>query len=101
MCSSDLSVDPPIFQLTFNTRGFRSFGFPGIYEGTSMSSAHVTGVAAMVIASGVLGPNPTPSQIECQLEATARDLGTPGFDSEFGAGLVNAADAVAGRSPAC
>jgi serine protease len=95
------SVDPPILQLTYNTRGFRSFGFPGIYEGTSMSSAHVSGVAAMVIASGVLGAAPTPALVECQLEATARDLGPPGFDSEFGAGLVNAADAVAGRAPVC
>ena len=31
-------------------RGFTTFGYPGGYEGTSMAAAHVSGVAAMVIA---------------------------------------------------
>jgi serine protease len=91
----------PIFQLTYQPPGFRRFGFPSFYEGTSMASAHVAGVAAMVIASGVLGPAPTPALVECQLKASSRDLGAPGVDSEFGFGLINAADAVAARSPNC
>ena len=60
----------PIFQLTFDGPGFTSFGYPGGYEGTSMAAAHVSGVAAMVIASRVVGSSPT--AVECQLEATAR-----------------------------
>ena len=31
-----------------------------------------------MIASGVLGPDPTPEAIEAHLKATARDLGTVG-----------------------
>ena len=45
--------------------------------------------AAMVIASKVLGKNPSPATVECQLEATARrdntELGQP-YDSSAGAG---------------
>ncbi len=72
-------TDDPLFshaatitQLTFAGGNFREFGYPGGYEGTSMASAHVSGVAAMVIASGVLGPHPSPLAVECQLKATAR-----------------------------
>ncbi len=64
-----------------------------------MSSPHVAATAALVIASGVLGPNPTPRAVEAHLEATARDLGPPGFDNRYGAGLVDAAAATASTSP--
>jgi serine protease len=36
--------------------------------------------------------------VEARLKATARDLGTPGYDKRYGAGLVNAAAATA-KSP--
>jgi serine protease len=42
----------------------------------------------------VIGPHPTPAQVEARLKLTARDLGTPGPDSRYGAGLVDAARAV-------
>ena len=71
-----------------------SFGLPSGYVGTSMAAPHVSATAALVIASGVIGPHPTPAQIEARLKATARDLGTPGPDSRYGAGLVDAARAV-------
>lgn len=107
-CGSDdslFSSDAPIFQLTFSGRGFRRFGYPSFYEGTSMAASHVSGVAAMVIASGVLGRRPSRGAIECQLEGTARtELGQPGqpYDPRlFGAGLLDAAAAVASRAPAC
>ena len=58
----------PIFQLTFTGAGFKQFGYPGDYQGTSMAAAHVSGVAAMTIASRVLGKNPSPAAVECQLE---------------------------------
>jgi serine protease len=85
----------PIYQLTFRTGSPRDFQIPGFYEGTSMSAAHVSGVAAMVIASGVLGPAPSPAQVLSHLETTAHDLGTPGKDNDFGYGLVDAATATA------
>jgi serine protease len=73
----------------------RKFGLPGGYRGTSMAAPHVSAVAALVIASGVLGPDPSPRAIERRLKATARDLGPPGYDTRYGAGLVDAAAATA------
>jgi serine protease len=86
-------LDPPgrdIYQMTFLGRNPRNFGLPAGYEGTSMAVPHVSGVAALVIASGVLGPDPSPEAIEARLKATARDLGAPGVDRRYGAGLINA-----------
>jgi serine protease len=95
----------PIFQLTFDGNGFKRFGYPADYRGTSMAAAHVSGVAAMVVASKVLGKRPKPNAIECQLEATARkdnsQLGQPYDPTFFGAGLIGAAAAVAARAPGC
>jgi len=105
-CGSDDSVFTrglPIFQLTFDGPGFTNFGYPGGYEGTSMAAAHVSGVAAMVIASRVVGSSPT--AVECQLEGTARhtdsQLGQPYDPRLFGAGLIDAAGAVRARAPGC
>jgi serine protease len=99
------SRDVPIFQLTFSGGNFRDFGYPAIYEGTSMAAAHVSGVAAMVVASRVLGANPKPAAIECQLRGTARfkpgELGQTYDPNLFGSGLVDAAAAVTARAPAC
>jgi hypothetical protein len=70
-----------------------------------MAAAHVSGVAAMVISSRVLGRHPSRTALECQLEATTRhtdqELGQPYNPSLFGAGLVDAASAVAARAPGC
>jgi serine protease len=83
-----------IVQMTFKP-STGVFGLPGRYTGTSMAAPHVSGTAALVIASGVLGPKPTPDAIEARLKATARDLGVPGPDNLYGAGLVDAAAATA------
>jgi serine protease len=69
------------------------FGIPRGYEGTSMAVPHVSATAALVIASGVLGPDPTPEAVERRLETTARDLGPTGYDTHYGFGLINAAAA--------
>ena len=79
----------PIFQLTFSGPGFKRFGLPATYEGTSMSAAHVSGAAALVIASGVLGRRPSPDRVGWRLMATARDLGASGRDDSFGRGLLD------------
>jgi serine protease len=106
-CGNDLvpDGDAPIYQLTFKGFGFRKFGYPSDYEGTSMAAAHVSGVAAMVISSRVLGRHPSRAAVECQLERTARDtdseLGQPYDRRLFGAGLVDAAAAVASRASGC
>jgi serine protease len=88
-------ADPPgldIFQMTF-TRSVRRFGFPKGYVGTSMAAPHASATAALVIASGVLGPDPTPSEIERRIETTAIDLGAPGPDPHYGWGRLDAARA--------
>ena len=83
-----------IYQQTF-TRNVRTFGFPAGYQGTSMAAPHVSAAAALIVATRRLGPNPAPAAVEARLEETARDLGPPGRDSRYGAGLIDAAAAIA------
>ncbi len=58
-----------------------------------MATPHVSAAAALVIATGIVGRRPSPDAVEKRLESTARDLGTPGYDSRYGYGLLNAAAA--------
>jgi subtilisin family serine protease len=60
--------------------------------GTSMAAPHVSGVAALVI--GKHGGTMAPADVERILRASADDLGKPGKDAAYGAGRVNAANAV-------
>ncbi|MEA2424344.1 MAG: serine protease, partial [Thermoleophilaceae bacterium] len=82
-----------IFQVTF-TRDVKTFGLPTNYEGTSMASPHVSAIAALIIATGVIGKNPKPQAIEARIKQTAHDLGPPGTDRRYGAGLVDAFAAI-------
>jgi serine protease len=77
-----------VFQMTF-TSNVRTFALDH-FQGTSMAAPHVTATVALLIASGVLGKHPSPDAIEARLKATARDLGAPGPDVHYGAGLVDA-----------
>ena len=83
-----------IFQETFTRDSVRVFGLPREYRGTSMASPHVAAIAALIIASHKLGDHPDPTVVQAHIQATARDLGRPGFDSRYGWGLVNAAAAL-------
>jgi serine protease len=94
-CPSVLS--DPIYQMTFDRpieNGTFDFGLPRGYIGTSMAAAHVSGVAAMVIAGGVLKSASVKSRanrVTRKIEETARDIGLPRI--EQGAGLIDAAKA--------
>jgi len=57
-------------------------------SGTSMAAPHVTGAAALIIDKGKCGTC-TPDEIRQRLQQTAIDLGDPGTDNLYGAGLVN------------
>jgi serine protease len=92
-CPSVLSRS--IFQVTLRGGSPLHFAEPGSYIGTSMAAAHVSGVAAMVLASRVLPAKLSPegrvNRVTRRLRKTARDLGLP--TQEQGGGLIDAAAA--------
>lgn len=67
-------------------------------SGTSFASPYAAGVAALI-----LSKNSTLSadQVEEIMQTTSRDLGTAGYDTGFGWGLVNAQAALAATRSAC
>ena len=93
-CVSDAR---PILALTLEcfpgTCGLGLYGDFGIRAdtGTSMASAHASGVAALVIAAGTAGKKPSPRQIARRLRCTGRPL-TP--RSLYRAGQLDALRAV-------
>jgi serine protease len=66
-----------------------------------MAAPHVAAVAALVIASGVIGRDPSPNRVLTRLEQTAVRLGGSKPNHDYGYGLVDAGAAtsplVAGR----
>ena len=61
------------------------------WDGTSMASPHVAGVAALVWSHH---PGKTNAEIREALQNTALDLGSAGKDNSYGYGLVQAKAAV-------
>ncbi len=62
------------------------------YFGTSMATPHVSGIAAMLLS---VHPDLRPVQVRQVLRCAAIDLGDPGYDAEYGAGMSFAPAAVA------
>ncbi len=63
----------------------------GYMSGTSQAAPHVSGMAAMLWARYPLSNS---TQIRNLMESTALDLGVPGWDVSFGAGLIDMARAL-------
>ena len=61
------------------------------WNGTSMASPHVAGVAALILAAN---PGLTNSQVRSRLEIFAVDIGSPGVDAQYGHGMLNAYNAL-------
>jgi serine protease len=81
-CGTRPSFAPPRFDV------FNYFGF----QGTSMATPHVSGVAALLMQQGITNP----AAVEAALERFAKDLGAPGRDNDFGFGLIQARDTLRG-----
>ena len=62
-----------------------------LYNGTSMATPHVAGVAALIWSAH---PGWTNQQVREALDATAQDRGAAGYDTSYGWGLVQAKDAL-------
>ena len=91
---------PDVYQMTLsNPSDPQSFGLPGGWFGTSMSAPAVSAAAAMVIASGIIGPNPSPDETLARLEQTATPLGGGAPNSRYGYGLLNIGAATSTEIP--
>jgi serine protease len=83
----------PIYQVTLRPGTTDEFAVPATYVGTSMAAAHVSGAAALVLASKAIKPQPKleprfrVDQVTRRLLQTARDLGLPA--PQQGAGLLD------------
>jgi serine protease len=68
------------------------------FDGTSMATPHVSGVAALIWNNS---PGCSADDVRTAMAATAEDLGTVGRDVAYGYGLVQAADALTLLSTNC
>lgn len=84
---SQLTISAPGVGIWTTARGnsYRSF------QGTSAAAPHVAAAAALLLA---VQPDLSPAEVRGILQATAQDLGTKGWDTQFGAGLLNCETAV-------
>ncbi len=82
-------------QATTVTTDIGNYAF---FDGTSMATPHVSGVAALVWSHDTGCSN---DAIRSVLDSTAKDLGAPGRDISYGFGLVQAADAVSALGTDC
>jgi serine protease AprX len=62
-------------------------------DGTSMSAPHIAGVAALMLSAN---PSLSVAKLDSLIEVTSMDLGSSGKDNTYGAGRVDAYQAVLG-----
>ncbi len=85
---SELTVSGPGWNV-YSLSGASGYGYK---TGTSMATPHVAGTAALMLA---LDPGLDHDGIEAILTATTMDVDDPGYDTDTGWGLVDAAAALA------
>jgi serine protease len=90
----------PIYQVTLRPGSTKKFTIPSYYVGTSMAAAHVSGVAALILASNAIphrvSGKALVAAVSKRLRGTARDLGLSPLQQ--GAGLIDAGRATAPRA---
>lgn len=74
-----------------NSSGQFDFGYNDKFNGTSASTANVSGVASLVWS---VNSNLSAGQIKAIISETAYDLGSKGYDKVYGNGFINADAAV-------
>jgi len=79
-------VTSSVWNFVTNTPAYDS------WDGTSMATPHVTGVAALLLAQN---PSLTAAQLRSRLTTWAVDAGPAGVDNLYGAGIVNARNSLA------
>jgi serine protease len=85
-------VDPllgPVAQ--FHAPRYDVFSYEA-YQGTSMASPHVAGLAALLVQQGITKP----AAIEAAIKRFASDRGSTGRDNDFGFGLISPRETLRG-----
>jgi serine protease len=78
--SDTFALPPSLYRAPrFDAFAYRPF------QGTSMATPHVAGLAALLYTQGITRP----AAIEAAIKRFATDLGPPGRDDEYGHGLIN------------
>ena len=86
-----------IYQETYRVLKHPESGFKVVgMTGTSMASPHAAGVCALVKS---LHPGWSPAEVRAALTSTCRDMGPPGWDEQFGWGLIDAYAALESEAP--